>query len=215
MTPDPGHTPGHTPHITPGATLVLATANRHKVTEMKERLSGCWPGPVSSLADFPEIPSPEETGATFEENARIKARALASLLPHWVLSDDSGLEVPALDLRPGVFSSRFAGPQAGMEENKALLLQLLSGKRACERRARFRSVLVLARQGAAEYLFEGSCEGEILIAPRGFGGFGYDPLFYFPSLGKSFAEITLEEKNRISHRGLALEKLLNFIRDAS
>ena len=158
------------------------------------------------MADFPDFPDIVEDGHTFEENARKKAEALYRWIKRPVLADDSGLEVDALDGQPGVFSARYAGEGATDEANNAKLLAALQSVPAHQRQARFRCVLVMMVDEDRQLVAEGTCEGVILDAPRGTGGFGYDPLFYVPSLGKTLAELS-EEKNRISHRGAALRQL--------
>jgi XTP/dITP diphosphohydrolase len=150
----------------------------------------------------------EETGDTFEENARIKAHAYRDAFGLAALADDSGLEVDALDGRPGVYSSRYAGPGATDADNNALLLRELASVPAGERTARFRSVIVLVDEDGAETVAVGACEGHIGFEPRGTGGFGYDPLFWPDAApGRAMAELTLAEKNAISHRGAALRAL--------
>jgi XTP/dITP diphosphohydrolase len=149
----------------------------------------------------------EETGTTFEENARIKAEAALAHTGLPGLGDDSGLEVFALDGRPGVYSARYAGEKANDLDNIALLLSELRGVPERRRGARFRCVLALAWPGEPVRTFEGVCRGRILEAMRGERGFGYDPVFFVPSLGRSMAELPLDEKNRLSHRGRAVALL--------
>jgi XTP/dITP diphosphohydrolase len=151
----------------------------------------------------------EETGATFLENARLKADFYSRLTGLDTLGDDSGLEVMALDNRPGVFSARYAGVGAGDEERISKLLAELKDIR--DRRARFVSAVCISRGGHALGSFTGMVRGEILFEKKGSHGFGYDPLFYYPPLRKTFAELNLEEKNRVSHRARALEKVNAFI----
>ncbi|MGE5543280.1 MAG: RdgB/HAM1 family non-canonical purine NTP pyrophosphatase, partial [Bacillota bacterium] len=178
-----------------------------KVREMKKIL-GDLSAEVLSLADLPGVDSPMETGASFEENAIIKARHAAQASGILSLADDSGLEVDALGGRPGVHSARFAGESegegAGDEANNRKLLRLLEGVPENRRTARFKCcIAVCSPDGAVETVTE-SCEGTICFEPRGSGGFGYDPLFYVKELGMTFAETSVETKNRFSHRGKAL-----------
>jgi XTP/dITP diphosphohydrolase len=183
--------------------LLLATANRHKLDEIRAALLGT--GIVlDSLVEHPEWPEPEETGETFEENALLKARALFEIEGGAVLADDSGLEVDALGGAPGVRSKRFS-PEATHEANNRLLLARLHG--VTERRARFRCVLALVTPRFAGTV-AGACEGRISETQRGFAGFGYDPLFVPDDLGgRTMAEATMVEKNAISHRGRAVRQL--------
>ena len=189
-----------------GTILVLATKNEGKVREIQKFLEG-FPVEVRSLKDFGPIPEVREDGVTFEENAYKKASFTAKVLGLPALADDSGLEVDALGNAPGVYSARYAGPRATDEENNQKLLLDLAGK--TDRTARFRCVLSLAVPTGPALTYESSCEGSILDAPRGTNGFGYDPLFYFAPLEKTFGEMTLEEKSAVSHRGKALKELRN------
>lgn len=164
---------------------------------------------VEPLPDLGKIAPPDETGATFEENARLKALYYSGFTPELVFADDSGIEADALQGAPGVRSARYAGPNASDAENNARLLRELEG--VAERSARFVCVITLARRGEALGTFRGAAEGEILSAPRGSGGFGYDPLFFFPPLACAFAELTPEKKFSVSHRGQALRALCEFL----
>jgi XTP/dITP diphosphohydrolase len=161
---------------------------------------------LKTFRDFPDLPEVEETGATLRENAFLKARAyyLATGLP--TLADDTGLEIDAMGGQPGVYSSRFAGPEATYAENVAKVLGFMQGIRAKERKARFRCVIAVVFSPTDERFVEGRLEGSITVVPIGTGGFGYDPIFYVPELEKTLAELSAEQKNRISHRGRALEK---------
>ena len=187
-------------------TLVVATHNRGKSREILEFLAG-FPVEIRDLNDFGPIPEPVEDGKTFEENAYKKASFTAKILGLPALADDSGLEVEVLGGEPGVYSARYAGPKATDAENNAKLLQRLAG--IGERRARFRCALSLAVASGPALTYEASCDGVILETPRGANGFGYDPLFLYPPEEKTFAEMTLEEKSRVSHRGKALAELKN------
>lgn len=184
--------------------LVLATRNAGKSKEIREFLAG-FPVEIKDLNDFGPIPEVKEDGPTFDDNAYKKASFTAKVLGFPALADDSGLEVEALGGAPGIHSSRYAGPVATDEENNAKLLQALKGVK--NRRARFACVLSLAVPSGPALTYEAFCEGEILESPRGENGFGYDPLFYYAPMGKTFGEMTLTEKGAVSHRGKALAEL--------
>jgi len=186
--------------------LVIATRNKGKSAEIKGALRD-FPVLVKDLNDFGPIPDPVEDGESFEENAYKKASFTARVLGLPALADDSGLEVEALSGAPGVHSARYSGLLATDLENNAKLLRELRGK--ANRKARFRCVLSLAVPSGPALTYEASCEGVILDAPRGDKGFGYDPLFLYPPLGKTFAEMSIEQKLSVSHRGLALRELAN------
>lgn len=184
--------------------LVLATRNLDKVREMRQVLAdGDWE--VLSLEQFPGAPEVLEDGTTIEANAIKKALAIAQHTGLVALADDTGLEVAALGGAPGVCSSRYAGPGATYAENVRKLLRDLVGVPEEERTARFRCVIAIA-EGERVETVEGVCEGRITTAPRGNEGFGYDPVFLVPELGLTFAEMSLEQKNALSHRGKALGK---------
>jgi len=187
--------------------IVLATRNAGKLQEMGEF---ALPWGVRFVALPQEISLPPETGKSYLENAQLKARAAHLALGRPVLSDDSGLEVAALGGGPGIYSARFAGEHADAAANNALLMERLRGAKT--RQARFRAVLVL-KSARGEWTTEGAWEGEILKAPRGCGGFGYDPLFYLPELGRTAGELTRVEKSSRSHRGQALRRMLELLRD--
>lgn len=184
--------------------LVLATRNAGKSREIRSFLQG-FPVEILDLNDFGPIPEVVEDGATFEENAYKKAHFTARVLGFPALADDSGLEVEALDGAPGVHSARYAGPDATDEENNRKLLHALEQYE--NRKARFCCVLSLAVPSGPALTYEAFCKGTILRHPRGENGFGYDPLFYYEPLGKTFGEMTLEEKAQVSHRGKALSEL--------
>jgi XTP/dITP diphosphohydrolase len=186
------------------ATLVLATRNKGKIKEIRDLLKN-FPVIIKDLSDFGPIPEVVEDGATFEENAYKKASFTARVLGLPALADDSGLMVDALDGAPGVFSARFGGEGADDAERCRRLLDQLG--KAPRRDAAFVCVLSLAVPTGPALTYEGRCEGRIAPAPSGNNGFGYDPVFYFPPLGKTFAEMTQEEKGRVSHRGAALREL--------
>lgn len=186
--------------------LILATQNPGKVREMREMLHGL-PYRVLSSSDLPQpLPEVDETGETLLENAQLKARAIAKVTGMLALADDTGLEVDALDGAPGVYSARWAGPGCSFEDNNMKLLAELEQRRNQPRGAVFRTVMVLAEPGGREDWVSGRCEGQIPSQPQGAAGFGYDPVFYVPQARKTFAQMTLEEKNRYSHRGEALRR---------
>jgi XTP/dITP diphosphohydrolase len=183
--------------------LVLATLNTHKVEEIRRMLDR-FEIDVVTLAAYPDVTPGEETGDDFEANAVIKAESVANATGCWSLADDSGLEVRALDGRPGVHSKRYAGPHATDQDNNSKLLEQLSEVSPEDRAARFVTVMALARPGKPTITVRGEVPGFILNEAHGDSGFGYDPLFYYPPYRKSFGEITLEQKNRVSHRAAAL-----------
>jgi XTP/dITP diphosphohydrolase len=184
--------------------IVLATSNKHKVREIQQVVKD-FPVEVKSLSDFGPLPGVVEDGATFDDNAYKKALHYAKVLGLPAIADDSGLVVDALGGKPGVYSARYAGENATDEENCKKLLQELGT--TSNRKASFVCVLSIAVPSGPALTYEASCDGTILEQPRGDGGFGYDPLFYFEELGKTFAELTIEEKNTVSHRGKVLAEL--------
>lgn len=188
--------------------VVLASGNRAKLRELQALLAPqrVRVVPQTALA----VPAVEETCPTFVENALLKARNAARYTGLPALADDSGLEVEALGGAPGVYSARYAGPESTDAENIAKLLEAMADLEGEKRRARFRCVLVLLRHAfdPSPILAEGTWEGVIAQEPRGTGGFGYDPVFYLPHLGRTAAELTPHEKNALSHRGQALRQLL-------
>jgi XTP/dITP diphosphohydrolase len=188
-------------------TLVLATRNPGKIKELEALLSGLGFA-VLGLGAFPDIGEVEETGATFAENALLKARAVAQATGLVSLADDSGLQVEALSGAPGVYSARYSGQDATDDKNNLKLLDALKDVPEDQRDCRFVSVVAACAPNGAELLAEGRWEGRVLAAQRGAGGFGYDPLFLDLELGKSAAELAPAEKNARSHRGRALRALL-------
>lgn len=184
--------------------VVLATRNKGKTIEIKKLLED-FPVDIKNLEDFGPIPPVQEDGATFDENAYKKASFTAKVLGFPALADDSGLEVNALGGAPGVQSARFAGPEATDEENNARLLQEMEGK--TDRSAAFMCVISVAVPSGPALTYEARCEGVIAEEPVGEQGFGYDPVFYYPPMKKTFAQMTPEEKNTVSHRGKALAEL--------
>lgn len=190
--------------------LVVATRNEGKILEIREALD--LPGLViRDFHEFGDWPEAEETGETFEDNSLIKAQALLDHTGLPALADDSGLEVEYLGGRPGLRSSRYAGVEGDAEANMDLLLSELAGVPPGERSARFVCVVVLALPGCETHVTTGACEGRILTVRRGTGGFGYDPVFRPEGFDRTMAELTLEEKNAISHRGKALRAMRQVI----
>jgi XTP/dITP diphosphohydrolase len=185
-------------------TLVIATRNKGKTLEIKELLKG-FPVEIKNLDDFGPIPHLEEDGDTFDENAYKKASFAARILGLPALADDSGLIVEALDGAPGIHSARYAGEDATDEQRYFKLLDDMKGK--SNRNAAFECVISIAVPTGPALTYEARCEGLITTEPAGSNGFGYDPVFLYPPLNKTFAQITREEKNRISHRGKALAEL--------
>lgn len=190
--------------------VVLATLNPGKVRELRELLP--QEIEVVSAADL-GIALPPETGTTFAENALLKARTAAAASGLIAVADDSGLEVDALGGEPGVYSARYAGPDASDAENIERLLQRLAGVPDDQRTARFRAVAALVAPDGREYLAEGVLEGRIVREPRGTGGFGYDPVFCPLDDQRTLAEFSLEEKNRVSHRAQAMRRVAAVLRD--
>ncbi len=190
--------------------LVLATNNRDKVTEIKQLLEEL-PVTILTADDFLEFPDPEETGSTLVENAVLKARAISEFCELPALADDSGLEVDALDGAPGVYSSRYAGENVTYKDNYTRLLLEMAGVPQEKRTARFRCVIAIVWEDGSVETVEGVADGFITTTVEGDRGFGYDPVFFYPPLGKRFSEMTLDEKNQVSHRGKALQAARNLI----
>lgn len=195
--------------------LVLASRNEGKLTELRwylARARADIPWQLTPVSAYPEAPEVEEDGKTFYDNAAKKATVIAKAIGEWALADDSGLEVDALGGAPGVYSARYAGldhhGERNDQKNNEKLLKELAEVPISRRTARFRSVIALASPEGKVWTAEGICEGYIGLEPRGERGFGYDPLFYLPEYGLTMAELTEEEKNRISHRAKAMEKFL-------
>lgn len=182
--------------------LLLATTNQHKLEEYRAIFSDL-PYRLQSLRDILLEVDVEETGTTFAENAELKALAYAKAAGKLSLADDSGLEIDALDGAPGVYSARFAGSETSYDERFRLLLKQLEGLPEEQRTARFRCAITIAEPSGYYRTVEGVIEGRIADAPRGEHGFGYDPIFLVPDLGKTTAELPPDVKNRISHRGCA------------
>ncbi len=193
--------------------ILLASSNKGKINEIKKCFSGLNLEFVS-LDNYPDLQELDEDGNSFKENALKKARVRAESSGLITFADDSGLEVDALAGKPGIYSARYAGENASDEENNRKLLKELAGLSREKRKANFRTVAVLV-DPADDYegIVEGICDGYILESPRGNNGFGYDPLFYLSDLGKTMAELSVEEKNKISHRGKALRKMNKLIKN--
>jgi len=191
--------------------LLVATRNAHKTREIQHILGSGFS--VRDLRAYPQISEIIETGTSFEENAKLKALGVSTKLPGLVIADDSGLEVDALGGAPGIHSARYAGANATNTEKIDKLLEELARVRAKNdsRRARFHCLLALARNGEVLGVFEGTAEGEITERPRGSRGFGYDPIFVPKGFERTFGELGPAEKNQLSHRARALEKLRTFL----
>jgi len=189
--------------------IFIASRNRGKIREIENSLTGLNIS-FSSLLDISDIQDIKETGKTFEENALIKAQASYNKVRIPVLADDSGLEADYLKGEPGVLSARYAGEVTDDLKNCRKLLKKFHGVSSSDRKARFRCILVFLDENVPKY-FEGVCNGTIIEEMRGVNGFGYDPLFVPDGFSKTFAELDLETKNKISHRGIALQKLKNFL----
>jgi XTP/dITP diphosphohydrolase len=191
--------------------LLLATRNRNKVVEIQQALQATdWQ--VVILSDIPNAPDVEEDGTTFEENALKKARSAARVSRLWTLAEDSGLEVDALGGEPGVKSARYAGGGASDADRIRKVLDHLSLVPTERRGARFRCVMCIIDPAGKENCFEGRCEGRIAVHPRGSAGFGYDPIFVPEGYEKTFAELGLGVKGKISHRARAMQQVIAFLR---
>lgn len=191
--------------------IVLASGNKGKIAEFQRLLDG-MDIIVRPMNDFPQIGEIIEDGETFAENALIKARTVAQATGRAALADDSGLMVDFLDGAPGIYSARFAGEQGNDAANNAKLLDLLKDVPEEKRTGQFFCAIALVLPDGREYTVEGICPGRILTELRGAGGFGYDPLFYVEEYQKTFAELSMEEKNSISHRGRANKKAVEIIK---
>lgn len=191
--------------------ILIATKNIGKVRELEKLLENL-PFVLRSLNEFPEVPDVEETGATFAENAILKAREYAKQTNLWALADDSGLEVAALNGAPGVFSARYAGENASDEEKISKLLNEI--KENDDRSARFVCVMALADEtGEIIHLTEGVCDGDISLNISGTNGFGYDPVFVPKDFTQTFGELSSDVKHKISHRAQAIRKIIRFLHD--
>jgi XTP/dITP diphosphohydrolase len=194
--------------------ICIATRNLDKVREMVPMLAPFWE--VKSSDDYPDLDDVEETGDSFLANATLKAVSTSENVPDYVLADDSGLECDALDGAPGVFSARYGGIPSSAEQNNAKLLQELARVHATtpqQRAARYRCVLVLAREGVMLGSFDGVCEGTMALTPKGTSGFGYDPLFIPQGYARSFGQLTDKTKANLSHRAQALKKFVAWCKE--
>jgi XTP/dITP diphosphohydrolase len=190
--------------------LWISTTNQGKLNEFRNILGGSVE--IHSVAELPNYYAPPETGKTFTDNARIKAKTLKALKPGtWVVADDSGLEVDGLGGLPGVHSARYAGDKASDGENVAKLLKMVQIRSAANRKARFRCVLVAYDPSGAEHVIEGTVEGSISTVAKGKGGFGYDPVFIPEGKEQTFSEMGIAAKNQISHRAKAIRELMALI----
>jgi XTP/dITP diphosphohydrolase len=202
-------------------TVVIATTNRDKLREIRALLAGA-PIVLRSLADYPPVAEPQETGSTFEENARSKAAAYAAALraslgrDALIVAEDSGLVVDALDGAPGVQSARFLGPGASYQDRFAEIARRLAARPAAPRTARFVCALVACdRDGRVRFESRGTVEGEIAVAPSGDGGFGYDPIFFYPPYGRTLAELSSDDKRAVAHRGHAFRAFAKWVVEAA
>jgi XTP/dITP diphosphohydrolase len=197
-------------------TIIIASKNKHKISEIKHMLSNLA-FTTKSLLDFPDYGSPEETGATFLENAHIKARALTDYLQNtnserYILADDSGLSCKGLRGEPGVHSARFAGPNARDNENNQKLIDVFNSNPEYNREAHYTCAMVVVLPDNSKKEIEEHCHGKITTTPKGSHGFGYDPYFFLEEHQQTMAELSPNEKNHISHRGKALRSLLEELR---
>ena len=188
--------------------IIIASQNKGKIEEFYQ-LFKPFNVEILSLLDFPEPLDVEETGKTFEENARLKAEAIAKAYDCVAIADDSGLVIDALDGRPGVYSARYAGEEKDDQKNIEKVLSELQGVPMEKRTAHFQCVLAISFPGQSTRFVSGQCHGIITEEPVGTHGFGYDPIFYIPEKGKTFAELDAGDKNQLSHRGKAMEALKN------
>jgi XTP/dITP diphosphohydrolase len=197
--------------------LLIATTNRDKLAEIRRILGDAAPELIT-LRERPAVEEPEETGASFEENARLKAlyydRVLASeaVDAAYTLAEDSGLEIDALDGAPGIHSARFVGHDASYPEKFAEIDRRLAERPHAPRTARFVCAVAVVHQGRVVFETRGTVEGEIADAPRGAGGFGYDPIFYYPPYGFTLGEVSAEQKMAVAHRGVAIRALADWLR---
>jgi XTP/dITP diphosphohydrolase len=190
-------------------TILIATRNKHKTREIGQMLGQQWT--VLDLSTLPDAPEIEETGATFQENAALKALAISQLSDELIVADDSGLEVDALQGAPGVYSARYAGKNATDAENRHLVMRNLAAQSISESPGRFRCSMAVARKGELLGIFDGTVEGKVILEERGSNGFGYDPIFVPEGLRQTFGEVSAEMKHSMSHRARALKKLVDFL----
>jgi XTP/dITP diphosphohydrolase len=194
-------------------TLLVATTNQHKLNEIRELLVDV-PVELKSLRDAPAVAEPEETGDTFQENAKLKALYYGAHAGLMTVGDDSGLVVDALGGEPGVHSARFLREDASYPERFAEIYRRLAERPDRPRTARFVCAVAVVSDGRVIYETTGTVEGEIADPPRGDYGFGYDPIFYYPPYGTTLAEVTSDRKNRVAHRGRAFRQLADWLREA-
>lgn len=202
--------------------LVIATHNAKKGGEMRTILSRRFPDlEILTLADYADAPEPEETGLTYAENASIKSESAVRVTGEWCIADDAGLEIDALGGEPGLYSKRFGGEETPFSEKMRRILELMRDVPQEKRTARFRCCVALSSPAdtaeAAKVetrTFEATCEGRIAWEQRGSGGFGYDPIFFLPELGRNMAELTPDEKHAVSHRGKVLRMLADWLESA-
>lgn len=192
--------------------IIIATGNRNKLKQFADLFGRELHLKVKGLSDFSDLPEIVEDQETFEGNARKKAEIISNALEAPVISDDSGLEVPALGGEPGVFSARYAGPDASDEQNNQKLVRKIAAVPEEKRQGKYVCVMALAIPGEETRLFRGECTGIILEEPRGHEGFGYDPIFYLPTEQKTMAELPAERKYEISHRAKATSKLIDLLK---
>ena len=192
--------------------IVLATGNKNKIKEIKEKFSSPGLLEISSFQELDTIPEIDENASTFEGNALIKAEAICRLTGLPAMADDSGLVIDALNGEPGVYSARYGGENLSDTEKNELVLSKMEGVPGEERSARFICAIAIALPDGKRFTVEGVCEGLISSKPHGTNGFGYDPIFYISEKDKTMAQLTSEEKNIISHRGRALEKAFEIIK---
>jgi len=195
--------------------LVIATHNKDKIREIRNKFASVESLALVPLNEFPGAPEVVEDGATFLENARKKADAIAQFTGQPSMADDSGLVIDALDGRPGIYSARYGGPGATDLERNRKILDEMRDVPPGRRGARFVCVIAIALPGGRCLTAEGTCEGVIAESMCGEHGFGYDPIFFLPSLGKTMAELPLDEKNRISHRARALDRAREILMEMS
>lgn len=186
---------------------LLATGNRHK-TEALRGILADYPITLTDLSEHDPLPEPVENGSTFLENALIKSRYYCRMTGFNAFADDSGLEIDALDGQPGVHSARYGGADLPHSEKMALILKAMAGIPEAQRTARFRCAASVTYPDGREYHAEGSMEGRIAFEPQGEGGFGYDPIVFLPDLGLTVAELSAEQKDSFSHRGVAFRALM-------
>ena len=188
--------------------IIIASGNQHKIEEFRTLFTPLWIQ-VISMQECGQFEEPQETGMTFAANAVIKAEALCAQLGCAVISDDSGLEIDALNKEPGVYSARYLGHDTSYEIKNQNLIERVADQ--ADRTCRFVCAIALARPDKPTEVFEGTVEGTVAFAPSGDKGFGYDPIFFYPPLGKTLAEASEEEKNEVSHRGKAMRLLMEYL----